>query len=267
MFGDNAAVRPKEFIAIGARLKFSRHVHTLGFRPNFTDYSGDEQELIAAASKIYYPTAFYADLFNAMGKDTFPSFHTYKFAQNKIKQSAIFNLAGIPHPKTRVFYGPRQRKEILNRFDFPFVVKKPKGSSKGRHVFLISSLEDLESCLEKSGPVYAQSFIPVDRDMRIVVIGKCVALGYWRVAAASDFRTNVSQGGEICFDPLPQEALDLALHTARVCGWDDVGIDIMQDKDRLVVIEANMKYGTQGFKKAGIDYRGFLEKLLLNGRI
>ncbi len=85
-------------IALGARLKRQPGIHTLGFKPNFSDYSAKEQKLIRQAKKIYYPTAFYADLFNAMGKKTFPNFHTYKFALDKIKQTAIFQLQNIPHP-------------------------------------------------------------------------------------------------------------------------------------------------------------------------
>ena len=99
-------------LAIGYRLKDCPHIKTLGLRPNFSDYPQKDRELLQNASKIYFPTAFYADLFNAMGKVTFPSFHTYKFAQDKIRQTAMFNLAGIPHPRTRIFFGNAQKKQI-----------------------------------------------------------------------------------------------------------------------------------------------------------
>ena len=117
MINKDADPSPKP-LAIGARLKdFPDQVTTLGFKPNFNDYTPKEQHWIAKAPKIYYPTAFYADLFNAMGKPTFPSFHTYKFAQDKILQTAIFNLNKIPHPRTRVFYGSIQKSRIKKAFD------------------------------------------------------------------------------------------------------------------------------------------------------
>ena len=100
----------KKVIALEARLRNCKNVLTLGVRPNFSDYSPREAELIRKADKIYYPTAFYADLFDAMGKATFPSYHTYKCAQDKIKQTALFDLLNLPHPRTRVFYGKRQKK-------------------------------------------------------------------------------------------------------------------------------------------------------------
>ncbi len=254
-------------IALGARLKGIADIHTLGFKPGFRDYSIEEQRLILEAKKIYYPTAFYADLFNAMGKPTFPSFHTYKFAMDKIKQTAMFQLLGIPHPKTRVFYGKKQKKTILDYFSFPFIAKKARGSAKGKGIFLIRNADDLTAYLKDHGPAYIQEYLPVDRDMRIIIIGNKIRLAFWRIAASDNFKTNLSQGGIVCFDVLPREALDLALMTALKCGWNDVGIDIMMHNGLPYVLEGNMKYGTRGFHTAGIDYKKMLAALILKGEL
>jgi len=63
-------------IALERRLRHCRNVVTLGVRTNFDDYSRQERELIGGAATVYYPSTFYADLFNAAGKKTFPSYHT-----------------------------------------------------------------------------------------------------------------------------------------------------------------------------------------------
>lgn len=254
-------------IAIGARLKRHPEIRTLGFKPNFGDYRPKDQERMMRAKIIYYPTAFYADLFNAVGKATFPSFHTYKFAQDKIKQTAAFNMLGIPHPRTRVFYGPRQKEAITEHFNFPFVAKIPRGSARGNGVFLIKTREELVAYLSLKGPAYIQEYLPIDRDMRLVVIGSKVRLAFWRTASPEEFRTNVSRGGGICFDPLPPAVYDLALSAAQKCGWDDVGLDIAQCGSRFYVLEGNMKYGTKGFKKAGINYKELLCRLICRGDI
>ncbi len=254
-------------IALGARLKQYPSIQTLGFKPNFQDYSAQEQKLILNAKKIYYPTAFYADLFNAMGKDTFPSFHTYKFAQDKIKQTAIFTMLGIPHPKTKIFYGKKQKQTILKSFDFPFIAKKARGSSKGNDVYLIQNGKDLSNYLTNKGPAYIQEYLPIDRDMRIIVIGKKIRLAYWRIASKNNFKTNLSQGGIICFEPLPQKALDLALKTALKCGWNDVGIDIIEVSNHFFVLEGNMKYGTKGFQRAGLHYKKMMANLIVEGKV
>lgn len=254
-------------VALGVRLKQYPSIQTLGFKPNFCEYSIQEQHLILNAEKIYYPTAFYADLFNAMGKKTFPSFHTYKFAMDKIKQTACFNMLDIPHPKTKIFYGKKQKQTICNYFTFPFIAKKARGSSKGNGVYLIQDKKDLSLCIKNKGPAYIQEYLPIKKDMRIIIIGKKIRLAYWRVAALGSFKTNLSQGGTINFDPLPPKALDLALTTAAKCGWDDVGIDVIQQNNRFYVLEGNMKYGTKGFKKAGINYKKMLENLIMEGKV
>jgi ribosomal protein S6--L-glutamate ligase len=82
-----------------------------------------------------------------------------------------------------------------------------------------------------------------------------------------DFRTNIAAGGTVCLDPIPDEARELALRTAHACGWDDVGIDICRSGGRLFVLEANMKYGREGFRQAGIDYVNLMETMIENGEI
>ncbi len=254
-------------IAFEARLKDCKNVMTLGVRPNFSDYSNKEAELIRNAKKIYYPTTFYADLFDAMGKKTFPSYHTYKCVQDKIKQTALFNLLKIPHPRTRVFYGKRQKKTITDHFQFPLIGKIPRGSAMGRGVYLITNKDDLDAYLQVTDVAYIQEYLPTDRDIRVVVIGKKIVHSYWRIASQGEFRSNVALGGIVSLDPVPAGALDLALYTAKNCQWDDVGIDICRYNKNYYVLEANMKYGKEGFRKAGIDYKELMETMIDNEEI
>lgn len=258
---------PKQAIALEARLRNCKNVNTLGVRSNFSDYSSQEAELIRVANKIYYPTTFYADLFDAMGKATFPSYHTYKCVQDKIKQTALFELLKIPHPRTRVFYGKRQKNSIQQYFDFPFIAKIPRGSAMGRGVYLIHNEKDLRSYLKEVSPAYIQEYLPIDRDIRVVVIGKRIVHAYWRVATENEFRSNVALGGRIELEEVPQNAKRLALKTAKACRWDDVGIDICEHNGQFYILEANMKYGREGFRKAGLDYDRLMESMIENEEI
>ena len=254
-------------VAIEKRLRNCKNVITLGVRPNFSDYAIHEQDLILNADKIYYPSLFYADLLDTMGKNTFPSYHTYKCVQDKIKQTALFDLAGIPHPKTRFFYGKRNQNKIGAFFKFPFIAKIPRGSAMGRGVYFIRNQEDLDEYCHKTHVAYIQEYLPIKKDMRVVMIGHKAVLAYWREASENEFRTNISMGGTVSLDNIPKSAVDLARHTARICGWDDVGIDIIEYKDHFYVIEANMKYGKEVFRSAGMDYTRLMEELLERGDI
>ena len=254
-------------IALEHRLRRCRNVRTLGVRTNFVDYSDDEIRAIRQAPKIYYPSVFYADLFDAMGKPLFPSYHTYKCVQDKIKQTALFYLLDIPHPFTRVFYGKRRLEKIVRVFTFPLIAKIPRGSALGRGVFLVQNEGELAAYLRLSPVAYIQEYLALDRDIRVVVIGDRVVHAYWRLAAQGEYRSNVAAGGTISLEKVPEKVLTLALHTARACGWDDVGIDICVHQGRFLVLEANMKYGKEGFRRAGIDYFKMMEEMIDNGAI
>ncbi|MFP3980055.1 MAG: RimK family alpha-L-glutamate ligase [Desulfobacterales bacterium] len=254
-------------VALELHLRACANVTCLGVRPNFSDYPAEDAAIIRDAAKIYYPSTFYADMFAAMGKPIFPSAHTYRFVQDKIKQSALFAMLNVPRPETRAFYGSRRREKILAHFRFPVVGKIPRGSALGRGVYLIENADDLAAYCDLTKVAYIQEYLPIDRDIRVVIIGDAVALAYWRIASPGEFRSNLACGGRISLDNVPAEACELALDTARWCGWNDVGVDVCVCNGRYYVLEANMKYGKTGFARAGIDYAKMMEAKIGNGEI
>ncbi|HDD44847.1 MAG TPA: RimK family alpha-L-glutamate ligase [Candidatus Desulfofervidus auxilii] len=257
--------KPK--VAIGNSLAHCKQVITLGVRTNFSDYKPWEQKLIREAEKIYYPTSFYADLFKSMGKPTFPSFECYAYAMDKIKQTTLFNLLNIPHPYTRIFYGERQKKKILNYFSYPFIAKIPRASALGEGVFLIKNDKELFEYNRKTRIAYIQEYLEIEKDIRVVLINYKVVLAYWRIKKQDEYRCNIAQGAEISFDPVPEEAIELAIKTSKLCNFNNVGIDICIHNGKLYVLEANMVYGKKGFQKAGIDYKKLLAEMLEKGEI
>jgi len=46
-----------------------------------------------------------------------------------------------------------------------------------------------------------------------------------------------------------------------------VGIDICQHEGNFFVLEANMTYGREGFRQAGIDYIALMESMIDNEEI
>lgn len=245
-------------IALGYQLRRCPSVLSIGVRTNLADYSLEERALIQNAYKVYFPTIFFADALDAMGKKTFPSVQCYRHLGNKIKQTLLFNLLDVPTPETRLFYGIRQKMKILDYFDFPFVGKMPIGSSKGEGVFLIKNEDDLKAYLSMTRIAYIQQYIPMERDLRVVILGKRIVHAYWKESAPGEFRTNVAKGGRITFDPIPEDIMNLALDVAIRCNFDFVGLDMCEHQGEILILEANMNFGTQGFKEAGINYRELL---------
>jgi ribosomal protein S6--L-glutamate ligase len=254
------------FIALGSRLRGVPEVHTLGVKPNFLDYSFSERELILGAQVILYPTLNYAQFFSTMGKRFFPSLETYLYADEKIKQTTLFYMLGIPHPRTRIYYH-LHHQEITKEFPFPFIAKLARSSARGRGVFKIHNSPELERYLQLTSTAYIQEYLPHERDLRVVLINYQPVLVYWRISQPGNFRTNIFQGGRISFDKIPLEPIKLAQESAMKCKFDDVGIDLIHSRGKWYVIEANMKYGRKGLQMKGLDLKEILLQKLLSGEL
>jgi len=255
-----------KYVAFGSRLLGVPEVKTLGVKPNFHDYTPLEQQQIFNASAILYPTLNYAQFFTTMGKRIFPSVETYLYADEKMKQTTLFNMLSIPHPRTR-FYLQREFFRIEEDFSFPFVAKIPRASARGRGVFKIASSAELEQYLQKTKIAYIQEFIPHDRNLRVILINYEPVLAYWRKRAAGDFRTNLYQGGEIAFNDIPHDVMPLVQEFARRCNFNDVGLDLLQYRGKWYLLEANMQYGREALKKKNMVLKEVIRQKLLNGSL
>jgi len=249
MHMENKALPP--MISLGKRLRKSP-VRCVGVKPNWCDYPEEWQTEIVSAKKICYPGPVYGRIFEAAGLKIFPR-NYYHFLGNKIAQTDLFNLLEIPHPRTGIYYGRDRLRRIEGDFPYPLIAKTPVGSSQGRGVFLIHGPKDLSKYLETHNPAYIQEYLSTDRDLRAVVIGGRLVHAYWRIHREGDFRNNVAQGGAISFENIPAAALDFAVQTARKCGFDEAGLDICEFAGKYLVLEANMVYGQEGFRKKDLD--------------
>jgi len=254
------------YVALGSRLVGVPEVSTLGVKPNFQDYSKLEQQQILNAAVILYPTLNYAQFFTTMGKRIFPSVETYLYADEKIKQTTLFNMLAIPHPRTR-FYLQRDFSKILNDFAFPFIAKIPRASARGRGVFKIGNPTDLDQYLQQVKTAYIQEYIPHEKDLRVILINYEPILSYWRRRSPDDFRTNLYQGGQIDFADIPDDIMPVVQDYARRCKFNDVGLDLLQYQGKWYVIEANMMYGREGFKKKNLVLKEVIRSKLLAGTL
>ena len=103
------------------------------------------------------------------------------------------------------------------------VAKLPK-ASMGEGVWLIESKADWQRYCERTNVLYAQEYLPIDRDVRVVIVGDRVVSAYWRTQADQGFYNNVSQGGRIDRGPVPTVVTDLQPprvpgEPVRVRGW------------------------------------------------
>lgn len=240
-------------VAIGEQLKACSQVITLGVRSQMTDYSTWERELLLAADMIFYPTVKFVDIFASLGKETFPSANCYRLRGDRLKQTALFRLLRVPHPRTRVYFGRKQKQEIVKDFEYPFLGKKPFGSSDNRQLFLIQNKEKLNWYKEQFNPAYVQEYIAGEREIRILVLNCRIVEGSWRESAGDDFSCSSTRRGIVRVDQLPAEAVSLARYIASSAGLTDVAVDFIADGKRCWATELSFRYGDRTWRQLGQD--------------
>lgn len=187
-------------------------------------------------------------------KKVFPSPASYFLGHDKIQQTRAFETFFPANTPWTLIRGntPSAQEDILDTFDFPFVAKTAK-ASMGDGVFKIENRSDFTRYCASHDVLYVQELLPIDRDLRIIVVGDKALGGYWRKAAPAGFHNNVAQGGEIIIDDVPQAALELAEKVARHFGIDHAGFDIAMVDGHPYLFEFNRVFGNQGLAAAGID--------------
>ncbi len=263
MDSDDIQAKPIR-ISLGKRMRASPSFRCYGVQPNWDDYAEEVKAAIMGAAEVFYPSSLYEDIFRSLGKETYPR-NCAAFLGNKIRQTNLFQLLGIAHPRTRIYYGRNRPARICSDFPYPFVAKTPVGSSMGHGVYLVQGEAELANYLNSHHPAYIQEYFPLTRDLRVVLIRGRVVNAYWRIHPPGEFRNNVAQGGEISFDDIPDEAIHFAVEVVRKCGFDEVGLDICRVDGRFYVIEANMVFGLEGFRRRGLDPLEVLSDLEKDG--
>ena len=78
------------------------------------------------------------------------------------------------------------------------------------------------------------------RDLRCIVVGDEIVGAIYRYSAQNEWRTNVARGGKAEAAPITNELEDIALRAARAVGGGVLGVDLMEDEKRgLLVHEVN----------------------------
>lgn len=208
----------------------------------------DHLDEIQAADWLLFPAYWQVHtLVYGLKARIFPSLASYHLGHNKVEQTRAFMAICPEHvPPTEILGTSRASLDLVEaRFGYPFIAKRIK-SSMGDGVSLIDCREALEAHIEDEPVLYAQQRLPVDRDLRIVVVGGEVLTAYWRVTPLGGYRANVSQGGRVEHDDIPEAATALALRLARELDIDHAGFDIAMVDGHPYVFEFNRLFGNQG---------------------
>jgi len=141
----------------------------------------------------------------------------------------------IPIPKTYIFYDKNKAEKFIEKTDFPKIVKKSYGPSNygGYFVHKVDSKQEAHNLLaqKKYHPVYMQDFVPMEADVRVMLIGHKPVCAFWRRAPEGEWLTNTSQGGEMDYMDVPKELLDLAVQVSKDANAEYWACDVAVGKD------------------------------------
>ncbi len=175
-------------------------------------------------------------------------FNVAETCGNKLVTSLVLAKSGIPTPRTQFAFSADSAMDVILKTGLPLVLK-PIVGSWGRGVFPLRDEETanmiVEMREENDSPLariyYVQEMIDrPPRDVRCIVVGDRLVTAIYRYSAENEWRTNVARGGKAELAPITKELEDLALRAAKAVGGGIVGVDLMEDKAKgLVVHEVN----------------------------
>ncbi|NKQ40667.1 MAG: hypothetical protein HF962_03760 [Sulfurovum sp.] len=125
----------------------------------------------------------------------------------------------IPIPGTYIFYDKSKADRFIGKIKFPKIIKKSYGPSNygGYFVHKVDSKREARNLLaqKKYHPAYFQDFVPMEADVRVMLIGHKPVCAFWRRAPEGEWLTNTSQGGSMDYMNVPKELLDLAVKVSK----------------------------------------------------
>jgi RimK family alpha-L-glutamate ligase len=181
----------------------------------------------------------------------------YKKTKDKYSMISTLARAELPIPKTYVtemahwaYRTSRNFEEIVYK---PIVGALGFGSMKFNDVDrAFNAYRKLE---ELGQPIYMQEYLEnPGRDIRAFVIGEEVVASIQRIAGASEWKTNMAQGGVAKSVELSEEVEELALKAVATLELIYAGVDILEAVQGLVLLEVNASRSWRGLQKAtGVD--------------
>ncbi len=146
----------------------------------------------------------------------------------------------LPIPKTYIYYKHDNADKFLKKCKYPKIIKKSYGPSNygGYFVHKVDNYKEARALFDekKYHPQYFQDFVPMEADIRVMLIGHKPVCAFWRRAPEGEWLTNTSQGGSMDYMDVPKNVLDLAVKVSKAAKAEYWACDVAYGKDGKVRI-------------------------------
>lgn len=208
---------------------------------------------VAQADWVLFPESWQLNVLRYAWKArVFPSPATYDLGYDKVEMTRGFQAVAPGHVPTTLILPPGEAsvRRVLDELGLPVVVKEPR-SSMGHGVCLVETAGALRDWSHRTDVLYAQEYLPIAADLRVVWIGERVVTAYWR-RGGDGFRHNLALGGVADFEAIPDAALALVERVATALGIDHAGFDIAMLDGYPFLLELNLLFGNEALIQRGI---------------
>jgi ribosomal protein S6--L-glutamate ligase len=193
------------------------------------------------------------------------SHNAFTTVHDKFLTQLILQKQGIPMPKTYLAASVEAGKQLLEKMNYPIIIKVLQGT-QGKGVVFADSHAAASSILDTMDkqPFLIQEYVDTGgRDTRIIVAGDNIIGAMVRKAKANEERANVHAGGSTEVWNINDESARVAIKTCRALNIEVGAVDLLEGIKGPVVIEANLSPGLQGITAAtGENIAGKIAKYL-----
>lgn len=175
----------------------------------------------------------------------------FMLAHDKLLTQLELQRNNIPMPTTHLAATITAARDMLERLNYPIIMKFPQGT-QGKGVLFADSFASASSILDALStlrqPFIIQEYVETGgTDIRAFVVGDKVVAAYKRVANKREARANFHAGATGEAIDLDEESKRAAVKAAKAIGASICGVDLLVSKHKgPLVIEVNVSPGLQG---------------------
>jgi len=215
------------------------------------------------------------------GKYTPQSATALLLCADKYATHQILSAKNVPTIETYFFANIERVGFVLDKFDFPFVLKTTFGS-QGTGVETIKTERELYKVARWSNrtdmELIVQPYIETKKDpdnpdersndMRLIVVDGKVVAAMKRFAPPKKFKANLSSGGSAEAYKPTEEQKQIAINAAKALQLDIAGVDIIFDtiNKKNMVIEVNGNFGLKIEEVTGTDIKTKVLQCVAKGK-
>lgn len=257
---------------IDSMKKYFDEVDSINIRYLEINFSGKKAEILYKGEPLgHYDCIFakgsfrYANLLQSLtvllSEKSYLPFEdrAYSIAHDKLLTQLELQRKNIPMPTTHLSATISAARAMLERLNYPLIMKFPQGT-QGKGVIFADSFASASSILDALSslkqPFIIQEYVETGgEDVRVFVVGDKVVAAYKRVARTGEIRSNIHAGGVGQTIILDDEAKRVSIRAAKAIGAPICGVDLLISKHKgPLVIEINISPGLKGITQyTGID--------------